>query len=167
MTSLNRRHFLRLTAAAAATGAVTACGGTPSAPAPTTAGGGSTPAPGNPTAAPKPTTAATTGGTAPTAAALNVSQAQPTAAPMTTTMTAPAQYKEAPQFAELVKAGKLPPVAMRMPEKPMVIKPIESMGVYGGVWHRAFKGLSDRVGPTKLSKSPPCAGTRRTRTRSR
>ena len=149
MTSLNRRQFLRLTAAAAAAGVVTACGGEAPVPAPTTASGGSTPAAGNPTTAPKPTAAAANA-PVPTAPPLNVSQVQATPAPTTAAATTPAQYKEALQVAELVKAGKLPPAAMRMPEKPMVLKPIESTGVYGGVWHRAYKGLSDRVGPTKL-----------------
>jgi len=149
MTSLNRRQFLQFSAAAAAAGVITACGGEAPVPAPTTASGGSTPAAGNPTAAPKPTAAAANA-PVPTAPPLNVSQVQATPAPTTAAATTPAQYKEAPQIAELVKSGKLPPAAMRMPEKPMVIKPIESTGVYGGVWHRAYKGLSDRVGPTKL-----------------
>jgi peptide/nickel transport system substrate-binding protein len=45
-------------------------------------------------------------------------------------------YKESPMWADLVKAGKLPPLAERLPEEPMVIKPVESVGKYGGVWHR-------------------------------
>jgi peptide/nickel transport system substrate-binding protein len=59
-------------------------------------------------------------------------------------------YKEAPALADLVKAGKLPAIDKRLPEKPRVITPTESTGKYGGTWHRAYKGLSDRWGPTKL-----------------
>ena len=55
-------------------------------------------------------------------------------------------YKEAPSL-----AGKgLPPVAQRLPQNPRVIKPLETVGKYGGVWHRGYTGLSDRVGPGKL-----------------
>ncbi len=46
----------------------------------------------------------------------------------------PAKFKEAPELAELVKAGKLPPVEKRLPENPAVVKPIEQIGVYGGAW---------------------------------
>lgn len=41
-------------------------------------------------------------------------------------------YQESPMLAELVKQGKLPPVEKRLPENPLVIKPIESIGKYGG-----------------------------------
>ena len=37
-------------------------------------------------------------------------------------------YNEAPQLAELVKAGKLPPVHERLPENPMVLTPLEAVG---------------------------------------
>ncbi len=53
-------------------------------------------------------------------------------------------------LADLVKAGKLPPVDQRLPVNPRVITPKEKVGTYGGTWHRAYKGLSDRWGPTKL-----------------
>src|SRR5580765_957367 len=36
----------------------------------------------------------------------------------------PKTFKEAPQVAELVKAGKLPPVKERIGEDPLVIKPV-------------------------------------------
>jgi peptide/nickel transport system substrate-binding protein len=42
------------------------------------------------------------------------------------------KYKEAPMLAELVKAGKLPPVEKRLPEEPLVVKPVEKIGKYGG-----------------------------------
>ena len=43
-------------------------------------------------------------------------------------------------LAELVKAGKLPPVEQRVPEEPLVIKPLHEIGKYGGTWRRAFTG---------------------------
>ena len=55
----------------------------------------------------------------------------------------PGAYKEAPALAELVKAGKLPPVEQRLPSEPMVIKPLTSTGRYGGIWRRGFIGPSD------------------------
>src|SRR6059058_328035 len=37
----------------------------------------------------------------------------------------PKQLKEAPQLAALVKAGKLPPVAERVGQDPLIIKPLK------------------------------------------
>lgn len=54
-----------------------------------------------------------------------------------------ADYQEAPQLAEQVKAGTLPPVEQRLPETPFVLEPIESVGTYGGVWRSALKGTYD------------------------
>lgn len=45
---------------------------------------------------------------------------------------ASAQYNEAPMLRELVQAGELPPVEQRLPENPMVVRPYEKIGVYGG-----------------------------------
>ena len=53
-------------------------------------------------------------------------------------------------LAQLVKDGKLPPVDARLPKKPAVFKGAEGIGKYGGTWRRAFNGVSDRWGPTKL-----------------
>lgn len=50
---------------------------------------------------------------------------------------------EAPMLAEMVAAGTLPPLAERLPEHPMVITPVESLGVYGGDWRTAIRGPSD------------------------
>ena len=55
----------------------------------------------------------------------------------------PKKFGEAPALAELVKAGKLPPVEKRIPEEPMVVKPLQSIGKYGGTWRRAFTGPAD------------------------
>ena len=59
-------------------------------------------------------------------------------------------FEQAPMLAEKVAAGQLPPVEERLPETPRVITPFDSVGTYGGTWKRAFKGPSDRWGPTKL-----------------
>lgn len=51
------------------------------------------------------------------------------------------RYNEAPELAALVKAGKLPPIEQRLPEKPRVIKRAimpDGIGVYGGVWRDTF-----------------------------
>ncbi len=45
-------------------------------------------------------------------------------------------FKEAPQLAELVKQGKLPPVEQRIPKNPAVVEPQEEIGQYGGTWRR-------------------------------
>jgi len=55
----------------------------------------------------------------------------------------PKKFSEAPMLAELVKAGKLPPVEQRIPEEPMVVKPLHSIGKYGGTWRRGFTGPGD------------------------
>ena len=41
-------------------------------------------------------------------------------------------YSEAPELAELVKRGDLPPVAERLPPDPPVVQPLEELGSYGG-----------------------------------
>ncbi|PYM51892.1 MAG: hypothetical protein DME16_02815 [Candidatus Rokuibacteriota bacterium] len=45
----------------------------------------------------------------------------------------PKKLAEAPMLADLVKAGKLPPVEKRVPEEPMVVKPLHTIGRYGVV----------------------------------
>ncbi len=65
----------------------------------------------------------------------------------------PAKFGEAPALAELVKAGKLPPVAQRIPAEPMVLQPLESVGKYGGTWRRAFIGPSDGENGNRIMAS--------------
>lgn len=64
-----------------------------------------------------------------------------------TIITDPAQwpktFQEAPMLTELVKAGKLPSVDQRVPQEPMVLKPLRSAGKYGGTWRRGFLGPGD------------------------
>ncbi len=44
--------------------------------------------------------------------------------------------KEAPMLAEMVKAGKLPPLEKRLPENPLIIKPFEEIGRYSDTFRR-------------------------------
>lgn len=60
------------------------------------------------------------------------------------------KYHEAPMLAAMVAAGELPPVDERLPKNPKVLQVYDEIGVYGGTWRRAYSGLSDRWGPTKL-----------------
>ena len=55
----------------------------------------------------------------------------------------PKSFKEAPQLAELVKAGKLPPVEERIGQDPLVVRPLREIGKYGGTWRRGFTGPFD------------------------
>lgn len=55
----------------------------------------------------------------------------------------PKKFSQAPLLADLVKQGKLPPVEKRIPEEPMVVKPVHSIGKYGGTWRRGFTGPGD------------------------
>jgi len=55
----------------------------------------------------------------------------------------PKTFSEAPGLAELVKAGKLPPVEQRLPQEPLVLQPLREVGRYGGTWRRAFLGPGD------------------------
>jgi peptide/nickel transport system substrate-binding protein len=55
----------------------------------------------------------------------------------------PKTFNEAPQLAELVQQGKLPPVAERIGQDPLVIKPVHEVGKYGGIWRRGFSGPAD------------------------
>jgi peptide/nickel transport system substrate-binding protein len=48
--------------------------------------------------------------------------------------------KEAPELAEQVKAGTLPPLEQRLPKDPVVVQPVERNGKYGGTWRYAHVG---------------------------
>lgn len=58
--------------------------------------------------------------------------AQEAAAPAEAPAAPPGQYNEAPQLAELVAQGKLPPVDQRLPAEPLVVTPRNEIGKYGG-----------------------------------
>ncbi len=54
-----------------------------------------------------------------------------------------AGYQEAPALAQLVATGKLPPVAKRLPDEPLVVTPFKTTGVYGGMWRLSMASASD------------------------
>ena len=157
---VNRRRFLELSAMTAAGGVFAAC-----APAAPRTASNPTEAPAKPADASKPAEAAKpteaakpaaqAPAAAPTSAPLAVSNAAPTAAATAAPAAAGAasKYKESPDLADLVKAGKLPPVDQRIPTNPRVIKPLEMTGQYGGTWRRAFRGLADYLGVGKLMEA--------------
>jgi peptide/nickel transport system substrate-binding protein len=47
-------------------------------------------------------------------------------------------------LADMVKAGQLPPVEQRLPQDPLVVKPVHQIGKYGGTLRRAFTGPGDK-----------------------
>ena len=49
-------------------------------------------------------------------------------------------YQEAPALAEMVASGSLPPVEERLPVNPIVIKPEEAVGKYGGALRKTVGG---------------------------
>ena len=51
-----------------------------------------------------------------------------------------AEYSEAPELATKVAAGTLPPVDQRLPAEPVVVKPDEAVGKYGGVFNTIILG---------------------------
>lgn len=59
-------------------------------------------------------------------------------------------FQEAPVLAEQVKQGKLPPLDQRLPKSPEVVKPIGSVGTYGGVLRTAVRGDADHNNILKL-----------------
>ena len=75
-----------------------------------------------------------------------------------TVITDPAQFpktfKEAPELAELVKQGKLPPVQDRIGQDPLVVKPVHETGKYGGMWRRGFTGPADVTGGIRVMGGP-------------
>jgi peptide/nickel transport system substrate-binding protein len=57
---------------------------------------------------------------------------------------APAQtYSEAPMLDSQVSGGSLPPVEQRLPDQPLVEKPFDSVGQYGGTWRLVMNSPSD------------------------
>lgn len=60
-------------------------------------------------------------------------------------------FREAPSLAERVRAGELPPVSERLPERPLVVRPLRETGQYGGTLRRALTG--DIVQTAGVSKT--------------
>ncbi len=72
---------------------------------------------------------------------------------MTDAAKLPKKFGEAPMLADLVKSGKLPPVEKRLPEEPLVLKPLQQVGKYGGTWRRGFTGPADGENGNRISAS--------------
>lgn len=62
------------------------------------------------------------------------------------------EFNEAPMLADMVAAGDLPPVEERLPNNPRVLPVWDEIGEYGGSWRRAYTGITDRWGATKLQE---------------
>jgi peptide/nickel transport system substrate-binding protein len=60
-----------------------------------------------------------------------------------------ADYKQAPMLDEQVKAGKLPAVATRLPEKPYVETMIDGVGKYGGTLRTTILANGDQYNLTR------------------
>lgn len=157
----SRRKFLASSALLGGAALIAACGpspaDTPSAPTAAPSGGqpaptaaGSQPAP---TAAPGAPTSAAQPAATPAAAGATPGAAGATAPVKMVQIvdTKPTKFGEAPMLADLVKAGKLPPVEQRLPEEPLVYKPVDEIGKYGGTWRRAFTGVGDAQNIERIS----------------
>ncbi|NPV06757.1 MAG: ABC transporter substrate-binding protein [Anaerolineae bacterium] len=87
---------------------------------------------------------------------------EPTAAPVVVELTpttapveeVPSKYKEAPEMADRVARGELPPVDERLPRDPMVVQPIEEIGQYGGTWRQLHIGPADNAQNMYLMHEP-------------
>ncbi|MEZ4637805.1 MAG: ABC transporter substrate-binding protein [Caldilineaceae bacterium] len=79
------------------------------------------------------------------------------AAPAESAAEAPAgdmSAMEAPMLASMVESGDLPPLEERLPVNPVVVEPLNELGVYGGVWDQAVTGQADANGAISYSHEP-------------
>ena len=60
------------------------------------------------------------------------------------------QFKESPDLTALVQQNRLPPVAQRVPENPLVVTPVERVGRYGGNMRRGLRGSQDHNGILRM-----------------
>jgi peptide/nickel transport system substrate-binding protein len=68
----------------------------------------------------------------------------------------PKKFTEWPEFAKKVAAGQLPPVAERIGQDPLVIKPLNTVGKYGGEIRRGMVGVVDGIGGAGFCGGPDC-----------
>jgi peptide/nickel transport system substrate-binding protein len=66
----------------------------------------------------------------------------------------PTAFNEAPELADRVAAGELPPVQERIGSHPLVIKPVHEIGQYGGTWRRGFTGPGDAFNGWRAATGP-------------
>ena len=55
----------------------------------------------------------------------------------------PIEFNEAPMLKAMVASGELPPVEERLPDEPLVVRPFESIGKYGGTITLIQRTVSD------------------------
>jgi peptide/nickel transport system substrate-binding protein len=167
---LSRREFLGAGLGGVGLGLLSACAPQAPAPAPTAA-------PAKPAEAAKPAAAPTSAPAAAAPAAKPAEAAKPAApapaaakpeekigrslignleGPLVVTDAGqwPKSFKEAPMLADMVKAGRLPPVEQRVPQDPLVIKPVHEIGKYGGIWRRGFTGPGDQWNGFRAASGP-------------
>lgn len=65
-------------------------------------------------------------------------------------MPRPVAAREVPSLAADVAAGRLPPLAERLPEEPLVVQPVERIGRYGGTWRAGLRGGGDTIGLIRM-----------------
>jgi peptide/nickel transport system substrate-binding protein len=74
---------------------------------------------------------------------------------VTDTSKYPTAFKERPEFAAMVQAGKLPPVAERIGQDPLVLSPLAgNIGTYGGTIRRAYTGVADYKNASFFNSGP-------------
>jgi peptide/nickel transport system substrate-binding protein len=66
----------------------------------------------------------------------------------------PKSFKESPEFAKQVAAGKLPPVAQRIGQDPLVLKPAHEIGHYGGEIRRGYLDVGDNLAGALFCAGP-------------
>ncbi len=62
-----------------------------------------------------------------------------------------AKYNEAPMLKTMVAAGELPSVGQRLPEEPLVVKPLEEIGQYGGTLVTIQRSIDDWGNPSHIN----------------
>lgn len=150
---ITRRQFLALSAGALTTAAATACSTPTPTAAPATAAAAATKAP----AAAAPATAGRAAavpagpilttkpgdeGTRPVQIKVYNTPAEATASGATVSA-----FQEAPELADKVNKGQLPPIAQRLPQDPIVVKPEEAVGKYGSMLRMAVVGQNTLMSP--------------------
>jgi len=66
----------------------------------------------------------------------------------------PTSFRESPDLAKLVADGKLPAVAERIGANPLVLKPVQGIGHYGGQIRRAYVGQGDFQNAVRFCSGP-------------
>ena len=138
LRQLTRRDFLRASALGSGSLLLVACAPSPT-PSPTPTGQASTPPDGGPTPTP--------------AGPRDPFDLPPIEGATLVTDPAefPTTFNEAPALATRVAAGSLPPVAERIGQDPLVLRPVHEIGTYGGSLRRAHMGPGDYVNPSRFN----------------